>query len=343
MGDNMQGSLTGNVLSAPTAADPNALSMEDLDKLFGDLENHLQTQGAQNQTTINQMGTGAAAAVNQTTPPAPEAVPQRMSGPARALATFGAGMGASLTRQPAMLTNVQNQINSGDQEASQVEHNNYAMRTAFDQKKQDTLLGQQLRMLELKAEEQIKMGDRDGALQTLKAQTVLAEKLRKRTLEDKTEQQKTLLGMRLSAMLAGITARGEEARKTQDAKDHALTGGMSKDQLEEYKQRAVAIRAAAAAEIQDLQTMQGGPGANSEEGLARAERIKLQLDQDLRAAAAEIRQRNPAPPVTPPAHTPNTPPAATPAAGAPKVEVDAKGVPTDPIRRALYLRQHPTR
>lgn len=326
----MQGSLTGNVLSAPASAaptdDPNSL-----DKLFAQMEEALKMQGASNQQVINTMGVGQQAAIAATAPPAPQAVPATMSGPARAMATFGAGMGSSLTRNPAMLANMQNQIAAQDENAAAVERSNYATQAAYDKDKQGTLLSHQVKLLELKAEEQIKMGDRDGALQSLKMQTAIAEKLRKQHLEDDTKSKDIVAGNKLNDALKLITARGDNAIRVQKAKDAALTHGMDKASLAEYAQRAASMRESAKVQLEDLATMMGGPGANSEEGNAKIKEIQAQLDTDLRNLANEIR-RVAAPP------TALVTPSSTPPTG---ISVDAEGVPTDPIRRAYWLKTHP--
>lgn len=335
MADNMQGSLTGNTLNTPASAAP-ADDPDNLDKLFAQMEDALKTQGAANQQAINTMGVGQQAAIQATAPPTPEPVPATISPTARAMATFGAGMGSSLTHNPAMLQGMQNQLATADANRFAIQHSNYAHRAAFDEQKQGTLLSHQVRLLELKADEQIKMGDRDGAIQTLKAQTAIAEKLRKIKLEDELNVKNTLLGRRLQGALDVVSARGEQARKTQEAKDNALTGGMDKSQLAEYAQRAAAARASAKAELDDIATLAGGRGANSEEGMAQVQHIQDKLDYDLRNLASEIRRSNvvrtPAPEGAPPAVT--TPPG---------VSVDAHGIPTDPIRRAAYMRSHPAK
>jgi hypothetical protein len=330
----LQGSLTGNTLNAPASAAP-ADDNAELDKLFAQLEEQLKTQGAGNLAAIDTMGAGQQAAIQATTPPAPEPVPSVSSPTARAIATFGAGMGSSLTRNPAMLSNMQNQIAAEDEAAGRTRHSNYASQQAYDEHKQGTLLSHQVKLLELKAEEQIKMGDRDGALQSLKAQTMIAEKLRKTHLEDDTKAKGVLLGKKLQDALTLVGARGTEARKTQAAKDTALTSGMDKAALTEYTTRAAAMRASYQVQYADLATMAGGEGANSEEGVAEIKRLKEQEDLELANLAGEIRRRY-AGPVTPAANVPATP-------AAPGVALDADGIPIDPIRRAHWLSTHPTK
>lgn len=327
----LSGSLTANTLAAPNAAAPNDASTgPDLDSLFAELEKHLNEQASQSQAALSTEQQAGEAAINATTPPTPQPVPSRMSGPARALATFGAGLGASLTRQPGMLTNVQNQINASDQEASQVERSNYAHSAAFDQNKQSTLLSHQLKLLELKAEEQIKAGDRDGALQTLKAQTQIAEKVRKEKEAADLRKQSSVIGMKLQSALQQIGARSAAAKALATHKDHLITGGMSKDQLAEYNARATALRSVAQAQLEDIATMAGGEGLVSEEGAAKAQEIADAVDANLRSIAQEIRGR-----------APQTPPAGGGTDTPPAAGTDANGIPTDPIRRAVYLRQHP--
>ena len=349
MADQMQGSLTGNTLNAPTSAAPNQVGGTpsptqatadgpDLDALFANLEKQLTAQSQSNQSAISTLGQQSQSVVQATTPPAPQPVPATSSPTARALATFGAGMGSSLTRNPSMLTNVQNTIAGEDEDARKVTNQNYALRTAFDQKKQSDLLSTQLRMLEMKAEEQIKAGDRDGALASVKAQTALAEKLRKIHLEDNTNAAKELLGVKLKNSLAVVGARGDETRKSQEAKDKLLTGGMTKDELAEYHVRSTAIRAGTSSAVTDLATTQGGVGLDTEEGTLQLARLKQAEDAQLRALASEIRGRHPAPAAGGGTGATHTPAAATPA-----IAVDAHGIPTDPIRRAHYLQTHPAK
>lgn len=326
MGD-LSNSLTGSVLSAPQSATP-AAGGEDfealLDRLFGQLDEQARKRSDENMAALSTMGQGGQAAVQQLQPPTPAPVPQTMSGPARAIATFGAGMGSSLTRNPGMLANMQQQIGAQDERTQRVEERNYAQQVAFDREKQGMLLSQQLKLLEMKAEEQIKSGDRDGALATLKAQTVLAERLRKEHDATALAKQKELLAEKLKNALTLVGARGSEARKTQEAKDKALTGGFDKTQLAEFGQRATALRDATTKQLTDLQTMQGGVGLNSEDGMARADMLQAQLDADLRNLAAEIRLRSV--PTTPA----STAPAPAPAPGAND---------NDPIRAAYLRRQ----
>lgn len=324
----LQNSLTGSTLAAsPTATPAEQDYNNTLDQLFSKLEEANKAQSANNQQVLDSQGNSTQQAITSLPAPKPMPVPATPSGPARAIATFGAGLGASLTRQPAMLQNVQQQIGQADSDAMGVQKQNYAVQSAFDRDKQGMLLSHQVKLLELKAEEQIKSGDRDGALQTLKAQTVLAEKLRKVHNEENLKNQQTLLGSKLTSALTQIGARGDQARKTQEVKDKALSGGMDKSQLAEFTQRAQALRGAAAAQIQDLQTLQGGPGADSDAGAAALSNIQLQLEQDIRNTANEIRQRGPAKAVA----------ASGPATVAP-ADVPA-GNPNDLIRKAYRARQ----
>jgi hypothetical protein len=289
MPDTLQGTMTGQALApgAAPAAAPNDNS--EIDALFANLEKSLKPSMTPEQ--IQQMFQPAMDQAQGAQAPAPMPVPPKPGIAKTFGATLGAGLASGFTRNPAYLQGTMGELQHQGDESTKVEEGNYLRKAAFDEKKQGNILSMQYKMLEMKAEEQIRMGDRDGALKTLAAQTKLAEALREKHMGQDLEQQKKLSGIKLEGELTKIGARGAQARETVAAKDKAVTGGFNKMELSEYNQRATALRASAEKQITDLATMNGGIGLSTQEGQAQATSIETALDQRLSAIADEIRAR----------------------------------------------------
>jgi len=147
------------------------------------------------------------AEVQATQPPGLQGTPRAPSPIQSTLALFAANLGAALTRNPEIASNVMGILNRGRQQIQDVQAQNYAVETSFNKEKQMKLLGIRADITEKQLNSLIDQGKLDDADKKAKEYLKLQETMG--AIRDQIKNKYEIEQIRTT---------GEEARKTQETR-----------------------------------------------------------------------------------------------------------------------------
>lgn len=263
--------------------------------------------------------------INKQQAPAQQPVPQRVSPLARAIAGFAGGMNAVQTGNGQVLQNATNAIRQQDQEASNVEANNFSTKLQFDQNKQEQLLNLKMKILEMKRNEAIKAGDRDLALKMAEQELKLQAILKKEAEDSSNAQTDKEIAQKHKNELEEIDATTAGRLKAIDRKASVTSimdgYGVPREVAQQMHDHRQAITLAFNTQMQALGSIASLPDAKAAQLRAELQQALLDSDKNLLDTYGA---KQPAAPQAAPDAAPAAPVSAAPALAPPDTAAAAQ-------------------